>query len=136
MGSPCPTSRTGTRDVPDSCGRMLLARAEGWRSRHARCCRSKPCCLRRRSRRAGCPTSPLGSSPPHLLGKGDAGHWEKRAKREIDAERMWTGGKRRGFAELDCILSNCNWCIPRFDHRSQPLAGPGSKTSIPWNWKI
>ena len=28
---------------------------------------------------------------------------EKRAKREIDAERMWTGGKRRGFAELGCI---------------------------------
>ena len=119
MGSPCPTSRTGIQDALDSCERMLLAMAEGWMSRRARCCQSRRCCPRRRSRRAGCPRSLMGRSLPPLLAKWDAQLLAIRDR--CREEKMWRGKRRRGFADSFC----CNRRIPRFDQGCRPpLIGP------------
>ena len=89
--SPCPTSRTGTLGVPGNYVHKLPGMAEGWKSPPARCCRSRRCCPRRKSRTEEFQKFRWGRSPPHLLGGGGAILiWT-----EIDAE----GGEKCGQSE-------------------------------------
>ena len=116
--SPCPTSRTGTLGVPGNYVHKLLGMAEGWKSPPARCCRSRRCCPRRRSRTEEFQKFRWGRSPPHLLGGGGAILiWT-----EIDAEGGEKCGQRKEEEKNVCI-SACDRCIPRWRCNRSKVVG-------------